>query len=311
MTKCPKTETLENILANVNSQMDKNLQGTQLFAISGSINSLTLKINDINKETEYQERKNMRATSFFRRMISAMTVASLLFAIFGFVLTYFGVINQFAIYVNLIVALLSIVVSLTLPKNPQYLQNLILCYSLAIMVVYVIYTSQVNTLQRQGIFFATAIVAAINNSYILINLLMVVISILLTDYLQSIAVIASETNTTRQSLQQFSILLYLLGAIMWASFVYIQEYEKKIYFFNGYRKVRNFMKLKQIINILVPELVRERFRSGKKNFSDNEGEVTIVFIDIHQFDAIVNSYSGNELVSLLDTAYNAFDQICD
>jgi len=65
---------------------------------------------------------------------------------------------------------------------------------------------------------------------------------------------------------------------------------------NGHRKVRNFLKLKSILNILVPSLVRDKIRSGKKNFSDDEGEVTIVFCDIYQFDNIVNNYTGNELL---------------
>ena len=46
--------------------------------------------------------------------------------------------------------------------------------------------------------------------------------------------------------------------------------------------------------------MRDKIRSGKKNFSDEEGEVTIVFCDIYQFDSIVNTYSGTELIQLLD-----------
>ena len=75
--------------------------------------------------------------------------------------------------------------------------------------------------------------------------------------------------------------------------------------------MRTFLKLKSILNILVPSLVRDKIRQGKKNFSDEEGEVTIVFIDIYQFDDIVNNYSGNELLQFLDSVYNAFDQLCD
>ena len=80
---------------------------------------------------------------------------------------------------------------------------------------------------------------------------------------------------------------------------------------NGHRNVRNFLKLKQILNILVPSLVRDKIRSGKKNFSDEEGEVTIVFIDIYGFDDIVSNYSGNELLQLLDQVNNSSDQLCE
>ena len=45
--------------------------------------------------------------------------------------------------------------------------------------------------------------------------------------------------------------------------------------------MRNYLKLKSILNILVPSLVRDKIQSGKKNFSEDEGEVTIVFIDLY------------------------------
>lgn len=64
-------------------------------------------------------------------------------------------------------------------------------------------------------------------------------------------------------------------------YVYVQELEKKTEFVNGSRKVRNYLKLKSILNILVPSLVRDKIQSGKKNFSEDEGEVTIVFIDLY------------------------------
>jgi hypothetical protein len=34
------------------------------------------------------------------------------------------------------------------------------------------------------------------------------------------------------------------------------------------------------MNILLPSLVRDRIQDGQKNFSDSQGEVTIIFIDI-------------------------------
>jgi hypothetical protein len=87
----------------------------------------------------------------------------------------------------------------------------------------------------------------------------------------------SFNNTYRSS-------LWIFVAIVWSVYVYMQELEKKTSYVSGHKKVRNFLKLKQILNILVPSLVRDKIRSGKKNFSDEEGEVTIIFIDINDFD---------------------------
>ena len=75
--------------------------------------------------------------------------------------------------------------------------------------------------------------------------------------------------------------------------------------------MRNFIKLKSILNILVPSLVRDKISNGKKNFADEEGEGTIIFIDIHDFDTISKTYHPQELIQLLDSIYNQFDLYCD
>lgn len=49
---------------------------------------------------------------------------------------------------------------------------------------------------------------------------------------------------------------------------------------NGHRKVRNFIKLKSILNMLVPQMVRDKIKLGKKNNIDEEGEVTVIYIQI-------------------------------
>jgi len=42
-------------------------EGTQTALTSGSINSWSLTLNDMNQETEYQENKNLREISYVRR----------------------------------------------------------------------------------------------------------------------------------------------------------------------------------------------------------------------------------------------------
>jgi len=102
-----------------------------------------------------------------------------------------------------------------------------------------------------------------------------------------------------------------IAVILWINHCYDTELDKKIYFSNGSMKVREYLKLKSILNILVPALVRDKVQSGKKNFCEEEGQVTICFVDIHQFDKIVSNYPGNELIELMDKIYGVFDQLCD
>jgi hypothetical protein len=53
MMKCPKTDGLEQILDKINTELDNDMRGTQQVAMSGAINRWTLRLNDLNKETEY------------------------------------------------------------------------------------------------------------------------------------------------------------------------------------------------------------------------------------------------------------------
>jgi len=48
--------------------------------------------------------------------------------------------------------------------------------------------------------------------------------------------------------------------------------------------VRNFIKLKNILNVLVPQMVRDRVKMGKKSLYEDEGDVTIIFVNIAKFD---------------------------
>jgi hypothetical protein len=53
------------------------------------------------------------------------------------------------------------------------------------------------------------------------------------------------------------------------------------------------LKLKSILNILVPPLVRDREKNlNKKAIYDEENEVSIVFIELCEFDDIVRNYTG-------------------
>ena len=54
-----------------------------------------------------------------------------------------------------------------------------------------------------------------------------------------------------------------------------------------FRHIKELQKLKSIINILIPSLVRSQIQDGKKNFSEAQGEVTVIFVDIEGFDQVV------------------------
>lgn len=108
--------------------------------------------------------------------------------------------------------------------------------------------------------------------------------------------------------QVISVVTYI---IFWMYYTYWDEINRKIKFVLQYRNAKELQKLKSIINILIPNLVRSRLTDGKKNFVETQGEATIIFIDLDDFDNLVNQHTGKELIELLDKVYNAFDQLCE
>ena len=51
--KCPKSDGLEQILDKINTEMDAEMRNSQQAGMIGAINTYTLRLNDLNKETEY------------------------------------------------------------------------------------------------------------------------------------------------------------------------------------------------------------------------------------------------------------------
>ena len=84
--------------------------------------------------------------------------------------------------------------------------------------------------------------------------------------------------------QVLSVILYIF---FWTYYTYWDELKKKVQFVTQYRNAKELQKLKSIINILIPNLVRSRLTDGKKNFAETQGEVTIIFIDLDDFDNLV------------------------
>ena len=84
--------------------------------------------------------------------------------------------------------------------------------------------------------------------------------------------------------QALAVTLYIF---FWTYYTYWDEIKQKVRFVTQFRHVKELQKLKSIINILIPSLVRSRIQDGKKNFSEAQGEVTVIFVDIDGFDQVV------------------------
>jgi len=154
-----------------------------------------------------------------------------------------------------------------------------------------------------------ALVAGLNHSYIFPTILMIMVSVILFNFFSFL--VEDEGMVDSTLIQFMRSFVWIFTGMVWSAYVYMQELEKKTQFINGHRRVRSFIKLKKILDILVPSIVRDKIRQGQKNFSEAEGDISIIFFDIYKFDTIVSKYSSKELLQFLDQVYNTFDQLCD
>ena len=236
-------------------------------------------------------------------------ITTLLFCVLGITLSFFLDYTNIGIYYYISLSIFSIIVYYILPRVTTYLSNILLFYTIVVIFCYTIYTAESESLQPTGLIFVLALVAGLNHSFIYITIFMITISVMMHMFFSFLT--EDSQGQLNTFVRSFNVFVWIFTSLVWSSYVYVQELEKKTQFVNGHKRVRSFLKLKAILNILVPSLVRDKIRSGKNNFSDEEGEVTIVFIDITRFDVIVQSYNGQELLNFLDGIYNVCDQLCD
>lgn len=179
MMKCPRNDGLEQILDKINTELENNMRGNQQVAMSGTINNISLQLNDLNKETEYQDNKNSREIEYVQRQMIVFIVTTLIFGIFGFILSMTMDYTNIGIYYYTSLSLFSIVVYAFLPRVLSQLSNILLFYTLIIIFCYTIYTSESESLQPTGLIFVLALVAGLNHSFIYITMIMIVTSVIM------------------------------------------------------------------------------------------------------------------------------------
>lgn len=128
-----------------------------------------------------------------------------------------------------------------------------------------------------------AYVAGLNHSYVYPTIVMILASVFMFVFF---SLVNSDYEMLQTTISGFRSFVWILTGLCWSLYVYIQEWEKKIQFVKGHSKVRNYIKLKNLLNILVPSLVRDKISSGKKHQAEEEGEGTFIYIEIHDFQKI-------------------------
>ena len=68
---------------------------------------------------------------------------------------------------------------------------------------------------------------------------------------------------------------------------------------------------KNILSYLLPEFIRKRVKEGERYIAEDKGTVSVIFLDMCNFDDIVMIYSPQELTSFLDDVFGRIDKLCE
>ena len=166
MMNCPKNEVLEQIMDKINLVMDHNIRGTQSsVALSGAINKWTLKLNDLNKEAEFQSSQNTRE-------IGPIKVHFLAFSVTTFAIAILGIIGE-GMYEELEIlsastnfyfglAFLNVVCFYAMGPFVQYLNNFTVVYSIILVILQAVMIKELNYLHPDAITYNLLFISLIN-----------------------------------------------------------------------------------------------------------------------------------------------------
>lgn len=189
--------------------------------ISGAINKLTLQLNDLNKETEYQDNKNSREIIYVKRQMVVFIVTTFLFTLFGGTLSLSVDYTNIGIYYYVALSVLSVVVYYILPRVTTYLSNILLFYTVVVIFCYTIYTSESESLQPTGLIFVLALVAGLNHSYIYITMIMILVSVMMNIFFSFLTATDKQNIGGRTFASSFNTSIRIFMAIVWSAYVYI------------------------------------------------------------------------------------------
>ena len=78
--------------------------------MSGAINRWTLQLNDLNKETEYQDKKNVREIIYVKRQMIVFIATTLSYCVFGVILSMTRDFTNIGIYYYVALSIFSIII---------------------------------------------------------------------------------------------------------------------------------------------------------------------------------------------------------
>ncbi|CAD8071485.1 unnamed protein product [Paramecium sonneborni] len=104
---------------------------------------------------------------------------------------------------------------------------------------------------------------------------------------------------------------FIIIEISYPIFNYIQKIQflqRSSYVYQN-RLSKEQKKINSVLGLLMPRFIQERMNKGQIQISQDQGDVSVLFCDIYQFDKVIKDQQ-EKILEFLDTIYRAFDQLC-
>jgi hypothetical protein len=279
MMRLHRSDSMDQILERINITGESN----QSFKDSKIVNRSTLinrylKINDFNKELEYQSQpvdsRQLEPIVYSLYGFSALITAMIFHKLadhgsdsFMGIATVFG---------SLVLLSVGLVVLIKRVKDLNYGRILLFYIFLINLCINIGKSFTVNEQETELDFMAVITMTFLLrlNSFFSVTLIatLSIISYCSLTYGKFIFRQGSGTQAQLSYFEQaesfYRILNLLLLFTVQVLYAYWDEGMRKISFVINYRKQKEFSKAKQILNILVPSIVRAQIQEGQKNFSE-------------------------------------------
>ena len=275
-----------------------------------SINKITLKFNLPHIEKKYKENYIRDFLPLFKWTFGFFSILMIISTIFEFLIFDQNKISALLMIVFSTVCLLVLCLTYTGHFQKNYEFYILLFIGLCIFTRFAVCIP----LNQSGI-LASALVPPFTFLILDVNWLMILILNALNLILFIIAETISYYNTYTSSenalLSVGNIVFILAIYVTSARIGYFFEYSKRM----GLKLLNNahggVEQIQSVLSILLPKFVRTRVKEGIRYIAEDQGEVTIVFCDICDFDKICKDYNPQELTSFLDKLYSSFDDLCE
>lgn len=321
---------MDHILERLNYQSSRiaedNVSTNFSDNASAFINTFNLKLHDINKEIEYNQ-----MSQSYRQVASIIPLLWSSVFLFGCLLL-FKVTNSIVeskydvdkentstssstlgstaatSYFEVFQSFLSLSCIYAVKKvrysRPLFLAMMLVVIS-NIMIVAKFFSDQKSPLIQVQFLFTIAFSFGIRlTSFYIVSIITIIASFAFLQIRLSVIVDQTQKENSSSVLQlswmSGVIVIYI---VLWIFYAYQDELKRKVNFVTQYRRVKEFQKLKSIVNILIPAIVRSRLQDGKKIQSDSKSYATVLWAEIDEFDFLIRKYHGRDFTEQIGRAH--------